>query len=149
MPVHSLMMSSHLCFCLPCLLPPFTVPCKMVLARPEEWETCPYHFSLHLFMRVRRSSCGPVACWTLAHSLCTRCIVSCSSTSFPWLIFFFAALLCGSMIHKPTGRWMYGCDTGALLLCCGTERNAPVNLLSSKIQLMQFLVTSLCLYSSI
>ena len=30
-PVHSLMLSSHLSLCLPCLLPPFTVPCKMVL----------------------------------------------------------------------------------------------------------------------
>ena len=28
-PVHSLMLSSHLFFCLPCLLPPFTVPCNM------------------------------------------------------------------------------------------------------------------------
>ena len=37
-PVHSLM-SSHLFLCLPCLLPPFTVPCKMVLARPNERET--------------------------------------------------------------------------------------------------------------
>ena len=33
-PVHSLMLSSHLFLCQPCLLPPFTVPCKMVLARP-------------------------------------------------------------------------------------------------------------------
>ena len=40
-PVHSLILSSHLFFCLPCLLPPFTVPCKMVLARPGERETCP------------------------------------------------------------------------------------------------------------
>ena len=31
-PVHSLRLSSHLFLCLPCLLPPFTVPCKMVLA---------------------------------------------------------------------------------------------------------------------
>ena len=30
-PVHSQIMSSHLFLCLPCLLPPFTVPCKMVL----------------------------------------------------------------------------------------------------------------------
>ena len=37
--VHSLMLSSHLSLCLPCLLPPFTVPCKMVLARPDERET--------------------------------------------------------------------------------------------------------------
>ena len=38
-PVHFQMLSSHLFLCLPCLLPPFTVPCKMVLARPDEWET--------------------------------------------------------------------------------------------------------------
>ena len=46
--------------CLPCLHPHITVPCKMVLARPDEWETCPYHFSLHLFTMVRRSSCGSI-----------------------------------------------------------------------------------------
>ena len=38
-PVHSLMLSSHFLLCQPCLLPPFTVPCKMVLARPDERET--------------------------------------------------------------------------------------------------------------
>ena len=38
-PVHSLMLSSHLFLCLPCLLPPFTVPCKMLLARPDARET--------------------------------------------------------------------------------------------------------------
>ena len=32
-PVHSLMLSSHLFLCLPCLLSPFTVPFKVVLAR--------------------------------------------------------------------------------------------------------------------
>ena len=60
-PVHSLMLSSHLFLCPLRLLPPFTVPCKMVLARPDEWETWPYHCSLHLFTIVRRSSCGPIA----------------------------------------------------------------------------------------
>ena len=65
--VHSLMLSSHLFLCLPCLLSPFTVPCKMVLARPDEQETWPYHCSLHLFMVVR-SSCGPIACWILAQT---------------------------------------------------------------------------------
>ena len=59
-PVHSLMLSSHLFLCLPCLCPPFTVPCKMVLARPGKRETCPYYFSLRLFRMVRRSSCGPI-----------------------------------------------------------------------------------------
>ena len=112
-PVHFLLLSSHLFLCLPCLLPPFTVPCKMVLARPDERETWPYHCSLHLFTIVRSSSCGPIACWILHglprwyYGLCTRCVVSCGSTSFPWLVFFFGALLWGSMIHKHTGRWMW------------------------------------------
>ena len=67
-PVHSLMLSSHLFLCLPCLLSLFTVPCKMILARPDERETWPYHCSLHLFTMVRRSSCGPIACWILAQT---------------------------------------------------------------------------------
>ena len=37
-PVHSLMLSSHLFLCPPCLLPSFTVPCKMVLARPDDHD---------------------------------------------------------------------------------------------------------------
>ena len=56
-PVHFLMLSSHLFLCLPCLLPPFTVPWKMILARPDEWKTYPYHCSLRLFAVVR-CSCG-------------------------------------------------------------------------------------------
>ena len=67
-PVHSLMLSSRLFLCLPYLLPPFTVPRKMVLARPDERETWPYHSSLRLFTIVRRSSCGPIrADVTLLH----------------------------------------------------------------------------------
>ena len=38
-PDHSLMSSSHLFLSLSYLLPPFTVPCKMILARPDERET--------------------------------------------------------------------------------------------------------------
>ena len=66
-PVHSLILSSHLFFCLPCLLPPFTVPCKMVLARPDERGTCAYQFSLRLLTMVR-SSCGPIARKILAQA---------------------------------------------------------------------------------
>ena len=67
-PVHSLIWSSHFFLCLPCLLPPFTLPCKMVLARPDERDTCPYHCSLRLFTIVRRSSCSSIACWILART---------------------------------------------------------------------------------
>ena len=56
-------LSSHLFFCLPCL-PPFTVPYKILFAKPDERDTCPYHRSLCLFTMVRRSSCGPIACWS-------------------------------------------------------------------------------------
>ena len=38
-PVRSVMLPSHLFLCLPCLLPSFTVPCKMFFARPDEGET--------------------------------------------------------------------------------------------------------------
>ena len=31
----------------------------------------------------------------------------CGSTSFPWLVIFFGALLWGYMIHKHTERWMW------------------------------------------
>ena len=61
-PVRSLMLFSHLFFCLPCLLPPFSVSRRMVLARSDARETCLHHFSLRLFTMVR-SSCGLISCW--------------------------------------------------------------------------------------
>ena len=39
-PIHSLILSSHLFLCLP-LLFPFPVPCRIVIAKPEDFETCP------------------------------------------------------------------------------------------------------------
>ena len=68
-PGHSLMLSSHLFFCLPCLLPPFTVPYKMVVGRLDEQETCPHHCSWRLFTMVSRFSCGLPACSILAQTL--------------------------------------------------------------------------------
>ena len=65
-PVHSLMLSSHLFLCPCCILPPYAVPHKMVVTRPDEHETCPYVFSLRVFTMVRRSLCGAIACWILA-----------------------------------------------------------------------------------
>ena len=63
-PVHSLMLSSHLFFCLPLLLAPFTVPCRIVFATPEDLEMWPYHLSFRFFTMVR-SSCTPIAFWIL------------------------------------------------------------------------------------
>ena len=99
-PVHSLTLSSHLFLCLPCLLLPFTVPCKMVLARPDERETWPYHYNLRLFTIVRRFACGPIACWILARSSCGP--IAC------WIL---ARSSCRPM---PAGSW-HGWNMGTLL----------------------------------
>ena len=100
-PGHSLMLSSHLFLCLPCLLPPLTVPWKMVLVRPHERETWPYHCSLHLFMMVFLWSDCLLDLGTdflVDYMVFVWYIVSWSSTSFPWHVFFSEALLWGSMI---------------------------------------------------
>ena len=44
-PVHSLILSSHLFFCLLLFLFSFTVPCWIVFAKPEDLETWPNHLS--------------------------------------------------------------------------------------------------------
>ena len=62
-PVQSLILSSHLFFCLPLFLFPFTVPCRIVFAKPEDLETWPDHLSFHFLTRVRSSSYSPMAAW--------------------------------------------------------------------------------------
>ena len=47
-------------------------------------------------------------------SLYGRPVVSCSSTSFKWLVFFFGALLWGSMIHKHAGRCVWQGSTSVV-----------------------------------
>ena len=62
-PVHSLILSSHLFFCLPLFLFSFAVPCRIVFAKPEDLETWPNHLSFHFLTRVRSSSYSPMAAW--------------------------------------------------------------------------------------
>ena len=62
-PVHSLILSSHLFFCLPLFLFPFTVPCRIVFAKPEDLEAWPNHLSFRFLTRVRSSSYSPMAAW--------------------------------------------------------------------------------------
>ena len=62
-PVHSLILSSHLFFCLPLFLFPFTVPCRIVFAKPEDLETWPNHLSFRFLTRVRSSSYSQMAAW--------------------------------------------------------------------------------------
>ena len=62
-PVHSLILSSQLFFCLPLFLFPFTVPCRIVFAKPEDLETWPNRLSFRFLTRVRSSSYSPMAAW--------------------------------------------------------------------------------------
>ena len=64
-PVHSLILASHLFFCLPLFLCPFTVPCMIVFAKPEDLETWPNHLSFRFLTRVRSSSYSPKAASSL------------------------------------------------------------------------------------
>ena len=100
-PVHSLMLSSHLFFYVLCLLPLVSISCKMVSARPDEWGICPYHFSLHLFTMVRRSSCGLIACWILekTSSLGTWSLYEMRSILQWHLVSIACILLCSSAVR--------------------------------------------------
>ena len=55
--VHSLMLSSHLFFYLPLLLAPFTVPCRIVFAMPEDLEMWSFHLSFCFFTMIMHSNC--------------------------------------------------------------------------------------------
>ena len=55
-PVHSLLLSSHLFFYLPLLLFPFTVLRRIVFPKPEDLEVWPNLLSFRFLTRVRSSS---------------------------------------------------------------------------------------------
>ena len=59
-PVHSLILTSHLFFCLPLLLFPSTVPCRIVFAKPEDLETWSNHLRVYFLIVVKSSSYSPM-----------------------------------------------------------------------------------------
>ena len=61
-PVHSLILSSHLFLSLP-LHFLFTVPCRIVFAKPEDFEIWPNHLSFRFLTRVRSLSYSPMIAW--------------------------------------------------------------------------------------
>ena len=61
--VHSLILSSHLFFCLPPFLFPLTVPCRIVFPKPEDLETWPNHVSFRVLTKVSSSSYSRMAAW--------------------------------------------------------------------------------------
>ena len=111
-PIHSLKLSSHLFFCLRLLLAPFTVPCRIVFAMPEDLEMWPYHLSFHFFTVVRRSSCTPTVfefCCEpprSSHGLFRKCSEVSYSISSQGLGSFSRFLLSRSSSHWPKERWI-------------------------------------------
>ena len=109
-PVHSLMLSSHLFFCLPLLLAPFIVPCMIVFAMQEDLEMWPYHLSFRFFTMVRRSSCTPTAFWILLRTfsfdngLCRKCSEVSYRISSQGLGSSSRFLLSRSSSHRHKGR---------------------------------------------
>ena len=108
-PVHSLILSSHLFFCLP--LFPFTVPCRIVFAKPEDLETWPNHLSFCFLTRVWSSSQTPMAAWIFLRtsSLVTWSLyemsIASGSISSKKTAFFSQTLHSKSMIHRHTEIW--------------------------------------------
>ena len=65
-PLHSAILFSQRFFCRSLLLPPCTFPCKIVLASPDDLDTCPNHFTLRFFTLLNISSLGSMACLILS-----------------------------------------------------------------------------------
>ena len=99
-PVHSLMLSSHLFFWYPLLLAPHPVPCRIVFAMPEDFEMWPYHLSFRFFTTVRRSLCTPFAFWILL-----------------WTSSFVSWSLVGNVQKSPIATQLKGLDP-SLDFCC-------------------------------
>ena len=55
-PVHSLILSSHLFFCRPLFLCSFTVSCRIVFAKPEDLERWSNHLSINNIPSCKRKS---------------------------------------------------------------------------------------------
>ena len=108
-PDHSLMLSSHLFFCVPLLLAPFTVPCRIIFAMPEDLEMWPYHLSFRFFtlgdhhaLQLHSGFCCEPP--RSSHGLCRKCSEVSYSISSQGLESFSRFLLSVSSSHRHKGR---------------------------------------------
>ena len=109
-PVHSLRLSSHRFLCLPLRLPPWTVPCRIVLASPDDRVTCPYRV-ISLKSGGLHTSRWHFQFWlSLPHWLCdlyTRYREVCENISSLMPVSFFQCLLLWSTFHMQTKIWTW------------------------------------------
>ena len=101
-PVHSLIWSSHLFFCLPLFLFPFSVPCRIVFAKPEDLETWPNHLSFRFLTRVRSTDCNHDN-YNLAMFLVSLSQYCETQNKIKMLMSFHCLQCCGTERHKIIG----------------------------------------------
>ena len=100
------MLSSHLVFCLPRLFAPFTVPCRIVFAMPEDLEMWQYHLSFRFFTMVMSHHALPLQSGFCcepprsSHGLCRKCSEVSYSISSQGLGSFIRVLLSRSSIKE-------------------------------------------------
>ena len=109
-PVHSLILSSNRFLCLHLRLPPCSVLCRILLAGPDNRMTWLYHFSLHLFTEVRRSSYGlmafPILVFTSSLVLWSQCEIRRSSLNYT------IDFERGTLLAAQLGFWQCRVSTG-------------------------------------
>ena len=105
--------SSHLFFCLPLLLPPCTVPWRIVLASPVDLVTYP---TISVCVSLLRSRGLRGAQWLAEFcfaplrwrcGLCRRCRGAFWGISSPWPVSFSLCLLLVSKTHRRIGMWTW------------------------------------------
>ena len=132
-PVHFLMLSSHLSFCLPLLLAPFTVPCRIVFVMLEDLEMWPYHLSFRFFTMVRRSSCTGFCCESprSSHGLCRICSEVSYSISSQGRWSFSRVLLSISSSPRHKGRWIRWASVRISLILDASEMFLSLHMMFS------------------
>ena len=110
-PVHSLILSSHLFFCLPLFFFLSLCPVGLSFSKPEDLETWPNHPSFCFLTRVRSLSNSPVASWIFLQTSSlvtwpyTKCSITSGCISSQKPVLFFLTLQSKSMIHRHTEIW--------------------------------------------
>ena len=115
-PVHSLMLSSHLFFCLPCLLSHFTVPSKMVSASRDERETSFHSHSFGPIRRLRHDRSWHTADAPQSHFWCCRSCFPVVTLKHYW---WFMTFTLTTLPRSPRGliRCSPGLGSWAVALC--------------------------------
>ena len=103
---HSFILSFQLFFCLPFVLCPYTVPCRIAFAKPEDIQMWRNYLSFHV---LTGSEVHHILQWLLGsfckpphwkHGPCIKCSLFFGSISFQRPVFFSLKLQSRAMIHR-------------------------------------------------